>query len=237
MPPKHGCCCCCSIVVAAVALVRSSSSWCCFDQVWAQFVLGSDRDLISLTLRHRPPTQASFKMRAFALSALLLSLLLIGGAEAQLFRNFLRNIGRGVNTVIRPVMDMFHSGPSRPAFFSSGGVRPSRPSKDSSGGTLKPVATGHDNPFPDDCGRDPKKGTGLLCFPDGKLCQESKSLTPGANAIFYNLGKNILVPYLFRKFVELHSDRAFRSSDKVKDPENCLLCMITFSCNDRYVAL
>ena len=113
-------------------------------------------------------------MRAFALSFLLLSFVLLG-AEAQFFRDVFRTIGRGVNTVFRPVMQMFHNAaPARPAFFSSGGVRPSRPTKDSSGGTLKPVATGHDNPFPDDCGRDKKKGTGLLCFPDGKLCQESK---------------------------------------------------------------
>ena len=35
------------------------------------------------------------------------------------------------------------------------------------------MATGHDNPFPDDCGRD-DKNKGKLCFPDGLLCQKSK---------------------------------------------------------------
>ena len=42
-------------------------------------------------------------------------------------------------------------------------------------GTQSPVATGNDELFPRDCGRDPDKGTGKLCFPDGLLCQESKS--------------------------------------------------------------
>ena len=45
------------------------------------------------------------------------------------------------------------------------------------GGTEKPVATGNDEILPSDCGRDPKKGNGLLCFPDGKLCSESKIKT------------------------------------------------------------
>jgi len=38
-------------------------------------------------------------------------------------------------------------------------------------GTQSPQATGADSLFPDDCGRDPNKGTGKLCFPDGILCQ------------------------------------------------------------------
>ena len=41
-------------------------------------------------------------------------------------------------------------------------------------GTESPVATGKDPLFPDDCGRDPDKGTGKLCFPDGILCQDRK---------------------------------------------------------------
>ena len=41
-------------------------------------------------------------------------------------------------------------------------------------GTEAPVATGKDPLFPDDCGRDPDKGTGKLCFPDGLLCQDRK---------------------------------------------------------------
>ena len=42
-------------------------------------------------------------------------------------------------------------------------------------GTQSPQATGIDKLFPDDCGRDVDKGTGKLCFPDGKLCENSKS--------------------------------------------------------------
>ena len=59
---------------------------------------------------------------------------------------------------------------------SADGFGSGRPSNNEGGigGTKKPVATGIDNPFPDDCGRDADTGTGLLCFPDGKLCQESK---------------------------------------------------------------
>ena len=41
-------------------------------------------------------------------------------------------------------------------------------------GTQSPQATGRDSLFPEDCGRDPNKGTGKLCFPDGILCQNSK---------------------------------------------------------------
>ena len=41
-------------------------------------------------------------------------------------------------------------------------------------GTQSPQATGIDKLFPDDCGRDTDKGTGKLCFPDGKLCENSK---------------------------------------------------------------
>ena len=67
---------------------------------------------------------------------------------------------------------------------SSSGFRDSSSSSGSSssgitgntGGTEKPVATGNDEILPSDCGRDPKKGNGLLCFPDGKLCSESKNV-------------------------------------------------------------
>ena len=41
-------------------------------------------------------------------------------------------------------------------------------------GTQQPQATGVDELFPSDCGRDPNKGTGKLCFPVGQLCAESK---------------------------------------------------------------
>ena len=41
-------------------------------------------------------------------------------------------------------------------------------------GTQRPGATGRDEILPSDCGRDPDKGTGKLCFPDGLLCQQRK---------------------------------------------------------------
>jgi len=40
------------------------------------------------------------------------------------------------------------------------------------GGTEKPVSTGKDEVYPRDCGRDKDTNKGLLCFPDGKLCQD-----------------------------------------------------------------
>ena len=46
---------------------------------------------------------------------------------------------------------------------------------DETGGTKEPVSTGIDKLYPDDCGRDKDKGTGLLCFPDGELCKNSKN--------------------------------------------------------------
>ena len=61
---------------------------------------------------------------------------------------------------------------------SSSGFRDSSSSGGNTGGTEKPVATGNDEILPSDCGRDPKKGNGLLCFPDGKLCAESKIMRP-----------------------------------------------------------
>jgi len=39
-------------------------------------------------------------------------------------------------------------------------------------GTKAPVATGKDEAFPRDCGRETDTGRGKLCFPDGLLCKE-----------------------------------------------------------------
>ena len=41
-------------------------------------------------------------------------------------------------------------------------------------GTQSPQATGREELFPSDCGRNPNDGTGKLCFPDGILCQNSE---------------------------------------------------------------
>ena len=41
-------------------------------------------------------------------------------------------------------------------------------------GTQEPRLTGTDELFPTDCGRDPKQGTGKLCFPVGQICADRK---------------------------------------------------------------
>ena len=45
-------------------------------------------------------------------------------------------------------------------------------------GTVAPQATGKEELFPSDCGRDPNQGTGKLCFPDGLLCKDSEYRYP-----------------------------------------------------------
>jgi len=62
---------------------------------------------------------------------------------------------RPIQNFLKPVMRFFGGGPR---FHDDG--------------TQAPQATGRDALFPDDCGRDEDKGTGKLCFPDGKLCEE-----------------------------------------------------------------
>jgi hypothetical protein len=47
-----------------------------------------------------------------------------------------------------------------------------------SSATDKPQESANDEALPTDCGRDPEKGNGLLCFPVGKLCAESKPNYP-----------------------------------------------------------
>ena len=67
---------------------------------------------------------------------------------------------RPIQNFLKPVMRFFGGGP-----------------KFHDDGTQAPVSTGKDKLFPDDCGRDEDKGTGKLCFPDGKLCEESKFIS------------------------------------------------------------
>ena len=45
-------------------------------------------------------------------------------------------------------------------------------------GTVAPQATGKEELFPSDCGRDTNLGTGKLCFPDGLLCKDSEYCYP-----------------------------------------------------------
>ena len=67
-------------------------------------------------------------------------------------------------------------------------------------GTRSPQATGREELFPSDCGRDPNQGTGKLCFPDGLLCKDSKYLSRsklGFNSgIFFDL--NLTVAEMWR---------------------------------------
>ena len=72
----------------------------------------------------------------------------------QGFTNFFRPVQNAIQPFVSGIANMMGFGPK---FIDDG--------------TVAPVATGNDPLFPDDCGRDPDKGTGKLCFPDGLLCQ------------------------------------------------------------------
>ena len=115
---------------------------------------------------------------AFVLAVVALVLVSSPGTEAQFFRDLTRNFQRGFQNVFRPVMEMFHHGGEMIRNGLRGG-RPAKPDLDETGGTKEPQATGIDKTYPDDCGRDPEKKTGLLCFPDGKLCQERELYSVG----------------------------------------------------------
>ena len=69
-------------------------------------------------------------------------------------------------------------------------------------GTQSPQATGRDELFPSDCGRDPNKGTGKLCFPDGLLCQNRKFCYE--IAIEFRQYVDILPYYQFSDFIVPH---------------------------------
>ena len=81
--------------------------------------------------------------------ALLPLAILLNPANAQFF-NAIRNL-------FSPVTNLFGGG------------------RFTDDGTQSPQATGREELFPSDCGRNPNDGTGKLCFPDGLLCQNSKS--------------------------------------------------------------
>ncbi len=110
--------------------------------------------------------------RVFCLVIVLLTLILSNqNVEAQFFkrlRNFFRPMMRPFMPIFRPMRKFLGLRSSRPRFRDDG--------------TQRPQATGRDEVNPSDCGRDPGKGTGKLCFPDGQLCQQSKIKKP---MIFY----------------------------------------------------
>jgi len=77
-------------------------------------------------------------------------------AHGQFF-NAIRNI-------FRPVTNAFQ----RPGGLFGGG-------NFQDDGTARPQATGNEELFPSDCGRNVDSGTGKLCFPDGLLCRDRVS--------------------------------------------------------------
>ena len=92
-------------------------------------------------------TRAASNMRLPTYS-ILLAAVTISVTNAQFF-NALRNL-------FSPVTNLFNGG----RFVDDG--------------TQAPQATGREELFPSDCGRDPAQGTGKLCFPDGLLCKDRK---------------------------------------------------------------
>jgi len=97
------------------------------------------------------------------------------------FGNTFRGFGNTFRNVARPVTQFMPR--FRMPFFggqNSGGLRDGRSQFSGNSGnsigntankeTEKPVATGNDSLFPEDCGRD-DNNKGKLCFPDGLLCQ------------------------------------------------------------------
>ena len=86
------------------------------------------------------------------------------GADAQFFRalnNFFRPIMRPFMPIIRPMRNFL-------------GINRQPRGRFQDDGTQRPRATGRDELFPADCGRNVNDGTGKLCFPDGVLCQNSE---------------------------------------------------------------
>ena len=116
--------------------------------------------LVILSLAHTAPSQSfqdSLEMRIPTnLLVTCLTLALAAQQANAQFGGF--DFFRPIQNFLKPVMRFFGGGP-----------------KFHDDGTQAPQATGRDALFPDDCGRDEDKGTGKLCFPDGKLCEESKS--------------------------------------------------------------
>ena len=115
--------------------------------------------------------------------ALLPLAILLNPANAQFF-NAIRNL-------FSPVTNLFGGG------------------RFTDDGTQSPQATGREELFPSDCGRNPNDGTGKLCFPDGLLCQNSECYFP----YFYKLKTRGLVPGFTRDAIK-------------KNPQNQKRCKI-----------
>ena len=102
----------------------------------------------------------TMRLHKYLSTIAIVALCIATPADAQFFNAF-RNIFRPVQNlfggVMRGVGQIFNGGGS----FTDDG-------------TQSPQATGIDDLFPDDCGRDTDAGTGKLCFPDGLLCRDRK---------------------------------------------------------------
>ena len=125
---------------------------------------------------------------------LIIVALIVASSEAQFggFRGFFRGVNHGFGHMQHMfhhhVMQPVHHFVQRPHFqmphfhmphFFGGQNEEFRGGKSVGNtrdkGTKEPVATGRDALYPEDCGRD-DNNKGLLCFPDGLLCQNRKAL-------------------------------------------------------------
>ena len=116
------------------------------------------------------------------LSLLMFVLISLTAVNAQF--GFIRNLlfGRNSGRPSRPRPNFSSSGIFNPFGFGNtnsggGSVRAPKEFMDNQfvdNGTPEPKATGKDELFPTDCGRDPKTGTGKLCFPVGQICADRK---------------------------------------------------------------
>lgn len=109
-------------------------------------------------LAGRAPTpHLSATMRLLA--APLLLVVLAPAAKGQIF-NAIRNFFQPVTSAFQNPGGLFGAG---------GNFRDD--------GTARPQATGQEELFPSDCGRNTDSGTGKLCFPDGLLCRDREYAT------------------------------------------------------------
>ena len=81
---------------------------------------------------------------------------------------FFGNFAHGAMNMFMPFRQMFggFGAQRQPSAAENFGI---------GGGTASPQATGRDELNPADCGRDKKTGKGSLCFPDGLLCEQSRT--------------------------------------------------------------
>ncbi len=109
------------------------------------------------------------KMR-FSLSVLVVLAACFHANDAQFngMGRFFGNFAHGAMNMFMPFRQMFggFGRPSQPSAAENFGI---------GGGTGAPQATGRDELNPADCGRDKKTGKGSLCFPDGLLCEQSRT--------------------------------------------------------------